>query len=644
MKPQTLLKYLPVKIINGYTNNILWVDLTNNIAKIEPVSKDMKRDFQGGRGYAIKILYEHTTEKTDPLGPDNILIIAPGPMTGEYRWPGGSKTVIAALSPLTNGYGEASLSGRSGEKVKRSGFDTICITGKANTPSILVIDGEEGEIRLHCDSNDIKETKALNLGKNLINIFGKDETAVFTIGIAGRNLVRFACINGIHEQNGRFIPRQAGRTGLGAVMGSKNIVAIAVIGSEQKPVVANEQALEEAGKKMRAVIAANDKNQMYLSRKGTAGLVEMMNEVNVLPINNFSTSKKPEAENLSSSAFIEKIFQQNQPCSPGCNLMCGKLSQVKLPNGKKVEVDGPEYETIGMLGSNLGIFDPAWVAEANYMCDCLGLDTISTGGIIGFAMECFEKGYLNVGDTGGLELRFGNVEVVRKLIPQIAKREGFGKILADGILKTIEFVVSRNPGKRADIESFAVHAKGMELSAYIPRESIAMQVAYGTSLIGAHHREAWLIFIDAVRKEIPTFDLKAETLVFYQNMRTWVDIAGFCKLHWIDVRNPESNNPKNLATVNLYIQAINAVTGLDWNMGQHLTVAVRAYNLAKLINIRRGLGRKDDHLPARAMGSVTLEEYDKLLEKYYELRGWDRNGIPLPQTLKSLGLPVPNSK
>ncbi len=640
MKPQKLFEYIPAKIVKGYTNNILSVDLSNGAAKVEPVPKEWKRDFQGGLGYATKILYDRTTADTDALGEENVLIVAPGPMTGEHRWPGGMTTIIAGLSPVTNGFGESVVAGRVGEMLKHAGFDTLCIVGKAPKPSIVIIDGEEGQVRLDSDPDHIEETKAEVLGKAIVNEYGDDNTAALTIGIAGRNLLRIAAIECINEQDGNLIIRQAGRAGLGAVMGSKNIMAVAIIGNEQKAGVANLDSLEDAGKKIQDIIEANDKKQMNLAKKGTTSLVEPMNVTGVLPVNNFSKSNVIAAQKISSGEFIDHIFKKTQSCSPECILACGKRSDVELPNGKHVEVEGPEYESIAMLGSNLGIFDPKWVAEAKYMCNCFGLDVTSTGGILGFAMECFEQRYLELDDTGGIDLKFGNVEAARKLILQIARLEGFGKICAKGIRGVIAFVLDKeeNQNKKTIIEGMAMQVKGLEISPYTPSGSITQQLAYATSLIGAHQSDSWLVAIEAARKEVPTVDSKVETVVFYQNIRSWIDLAGFCDLYWLYVRSPEANNARNLPTLNLFFQAINAVTGLDWKLGQYLQVGGRVFNLAKLINLRRGLGREDDMLPARAMGQFSSGEFENILNKYYEVRGWDKQGVPFPSTLKNLGL------
>jgi aldehyde:ferredoxin oxidoreductase len=638
-----LIKYTAASPKNGYCNKILWIKLgaKKSTAEIQDIDEKTRLDLQGGRGYAVKILHENLDKIKDPLGPENILIMARGPMTGEYRWPGGTKSVICAISPATNGYGESSVGGRVGEKMRNAGFDAVCITGKAPKSSVIVVDAGKGIISM---DEDPGTEDSLDLGKQLVDKHGKETTGVFSIGIAGRKLSRIACVNGIAATGSQYIPRQAGRTGMGGVMGSKNIVAVVFTGKDVKDSpIADVKALQDAAKEMRKVITENDKKQLDLFGKGTSGLVEITNKINVLPVNNFSTSNSPDSVHLSADAFIKDVFKKTVPCSPGCNLGCGKLSKAKLPDGREVDVDGPEYETIGMLGSNIGIFDANFVAEANYMCDVLGIDTISTGYLIGYVMECAEKGYLKKDDLAGIEgIKFGNQDAARKLITMIAKRDGIGNILADGILKTVDYVAKKNPKARPDLESFAVHAKGLEISAYIPRTSIAQQVSYGTSLIGAHHREAWLIMIDAVKNEIPEFSQKADILVWYQNIRTWVDMAGFCKLQWIDVRHPDSASrgfpSKNLATVELYIKAINAVTGLNWTMEQHFKVAERAYNIAKLINIKRGLGRKEDHLPARAMGTFTLADYDKLLDRYYEIRGWDHEGVPKKETLAALGI------
>ncbi|MHA1734571.1 MAG: aldehyde ferredoxin oxidoreductase family protein [Promethearchaeota archaeon] len=633
-----LSNYSPSPVVNGYTNRLLFVDLTKKEVEIQDVPEEVRVEYQGGRGYAAKILFERTDARTDPLGPENPFIVATGPMTGEYRWPGGSKSVVVALSPATNGYGEASVGGGVGQKLKYAGFDAVCVTGKSDSPVVLVIDGPSGEVRLEDDPGD---EDSLELGKKLLDQHGKDQTGVFCIGIGGRKLVKFACVNGIYHNGKYYIPRQAGRTGMGAVCGSKNLTAVVAVGVGPKHApVADEAALADAGKRMRKVIAENDKHQLHLSRKGTSGLVEMMNETDILPVKNFSTSNTPDAEKLDSNHFIDDVFQKTLPCSPGCNLACGKYSIAKLPDGREVEVDGPEYETIGMLGSNLAIWDANWVAEANYLCDSLGIDTISAGNLIGFAMECYERGFLTKEDTGGIDLSWGNADAARTLINQIARREGFGDVVAGGIFKLVDFVSKGDDAVRSEVESFAVHSKGLGVSAYIPRSSIAQQVAYATSLIGAHHREAWLIFIDAVKNEIPTFDMKAETLFFFQNVRTWVDIAGFCKLQWIDVRNPESKGPKNLATLELYVKAINAVTGSDWGLEEHLRVSERVYTLVKLVNIRRGLGRADDRLPVRATGDIPAHEFDKLLDTYYGMRGWDESGVPKRETLEELNVPA----
>jgi aldehyde:ferredoxin oxidoreductase len=372
-------------------------------------------------------------------------------------------------------------------------------------------------------------------------------------------------------------------------------------------------------------------------------MVEIMNEVSILPVKNYITSKVPDAIKLEGMEFATKIFKRAQPCSAGCNLACGKLAKATLPDGKEVFVDGPEYETIAMMGSNLNIFDANFVTAMNFLCDLYGIDTISFGNIVGYAMECWEKGYITANETEGIDLSWGNQQSVYKLLELVAKREGFGKAIADGIVPFMDFVAKGDKKKREEIEKFSMHSKGLEVSAYIPRTSIAQQVAYGTSLIGAHHREAWLISIDALRNEIPTFEQKSEILIWFQNMRTWVEIVGVCKLQWIDVRNPASTGPKNLATVEHYIQAVNSVLGEKMTLEDHFKITDRVYSLAKMINLRRGLSKKDDHLPERGMGKFTLADYDKLLEKYYDLRGWDSNGIPLLETTKRLNLPNPST-
>ncbi|MBN2153291.1 MAG: hypothetical protein JW839_17695, partial [Candidatus Lokiarchaeota archaeon] len=404
-----LLQYTAAAPENGYCNKVLWIKLNakGSTAEIQDVDAKTRLEFQGGRGYAVRILHDNLDKIKDPLGPENILIIARGPMTGEYRWPGGTKSVISAISPATNGYGEASVGGRAGEKMRNAGFDATCITGKAAKPCVIVVDAGKGSVTIEDDPGT---ENALDLGMQLVDKYGKETTGVFCIGIAGRKHARIACVNGVAATGSTYIPRQAGRTGMGGVMGSKNVVAVVFTGRDLKdPPVADAKGLQEAAREMRKVIAENDKKQLNLFGQGTSGLVDIVNKIDVLPVNNFSTSNVPEAARLNGEAFMQGVFKRTVPCSPGCNLGCGKLSRVTLPDGREVDVDGPEYETIGMLGSNLGIFDANFVAEANYMCDSLGLDTISTGYLIGFVMECAEKGYLKKADLAGLDdVRFGS--------------------------------------------------------------------------------------------------------------------------------------------------------------------------------------------------------------------------------------------
>ena len=273
-KNMDILEYTPKLPEMGYTNKILWVNLgKESSAEIQDVTEKMRMLYQGGRGYAIKLLYDHTDETTDPMGPENLLIISRGPMTGEYRWPGGTKTVISALSPTTNGYGEASVGGAAGQHMKFSGFDTLCVKGELESPKILVVDGINGKIQLEEDPGT---EDALQLGQDLIEKYGRDVTGVYTLGIAGRKQVRFACINGIAFNGKYFIPRQAGRTGMGTVMGKKGLIAVVFIGKVDKHTkVSDRDALMQAGRAMRKVIAKNDKQQLDMFTKGTSGLVEL---------------------------------------------------------------------------------------------------------------------------------------------------------------------------------------------------------------------------------------------------------------------------------------------------------------------------------------------------------------------------------
>jgi aldehyde:ferredoxin oxidoreductase len=399
----------------------------------------------------------------------------------------------------------------------------------------------------------------------------------------------------------------------------------------------DKEGVRKAGSQLKAVISKYDPQQLHLATWGTTGLSEYMDKFHLFPINNYQYGQGPDSPKLFAGVFLDKYFSKNVPdgCYYGCNLACAKGAEnVKLTRGPKtgkmVNVDGPEYETVGAV-SCLGIFDPQFVMEYNWYCDEYGIDTISTGVAMGFFMECFQRGFLTAADSG-YELTFGNIEAAGRCLHEIATGTGFGKIVGQGVARGKKWVAQKYSARKgasadaamAELNKFAMEVKGLEFSMYVTKESLAQQGGYGFALKGPQHDEAWLIFIDQVHKELPTFEHKANALKWFPLIRTWFNATGLCKLPWIDVRNPESAGTpepaKNIPTLAYYVSYFNATTGSHKTLEDILDDSERLYILQKLINLRQGKGtRASDQIPLRAIGPAYANEYESRAEFYQEL-------------------------
>ena len=424
---------------------------------------------------------------------------------------------------------------------------------------------------------------------------------------------------------------------------------------------------------------------------GTAHLVEIMNDYDLLPVKNFKYGQSDESSSLSSGEF-KKLFTQGLPdgCWFGCSLSCCKAVDGFVPRsgpykGQTVSVDGPEYETVGGCGSNLCIWDPKDVVELNFYCDTYGIDTISFGTSCAFAMECYEYGILNKERTGGIDLTWGNADGVFELIHQMARGEGFGVIVGQGVKRMKELFARDYNADPKLLQDIGMEAKGLEFSQYLSKESLAQQGGYTFALKGPQHDEAWLIFMDMVNNQIPSFDDKAEALHYFPMFRTWFGLMGLCKLCWNDVvpeSNAEAEEPHKIPEhVDNYVAIYQAVTGKPFDKEEMIRMSERVYNFQRIFNIRRGFGlRKHDAQPYRAAGPVTVEEYEsraerydkqlkeilgydpegkstqekmavlrkhreaqyeKLLDAVYKRRGWTKNGVPTLEHLKDLGMDLP---
>ncbi|HEX7620523.1 MAG TPA: aldehyde ferredoxin oxidoreductase family protein [Anaerolineales bacterium] len=602
--------------MNGYGGRILRVNLTNGTFTKEPTPADVARDFIGGRGFGIYFLLKEVPKGADPLGPENKLIISSGPISG-MMIPGGGKCDWTTKAPLTGGYASASMGGHFTAEMRYAGLDSIILEGISPKPVTLFIDDDKIELR---DASDLWGKATFAVEKQFKEKLG-EEYQVAVIGVGGENMVPYACIN--HDYG-----RQAGRGGVGAVMGSKKVKAIVIHGTKSVP-VANMDAYRKAGKALYK--ACKDAEGLKdWTRYGTTIVVSWCDEVGALPTRNFSAGSFEDGKNLYGPVMREKIVITDKGCF-GCPSPCGKYSRNKKYNSY---VEGPEYETIGLLGSNLGIDDIEAVAQANLLCDDLGIDTISTGNAIGWAMECYEKGIFNKKDTDGLDLKFGNVEATFTLIDKIAHRQGLGALLAEGVKRA-----SKKIGKGS--EKFAIHVKGMEQSAYATHNATAMLLAYMTCDVGAHHNRSWAITYDLqVGRELVVPE-KVARVIWLQNFRPMFDVLGGCRLQWVELNIDRD----------LYVPALEAITGIHRTWQDLEKVGDRIWNLTRLYWAREneGFGRSWD-MPAprfyedaptsgATKGQITkLEDVNRLLDMYYEQRGWTPDGLPTPETIETLGL------
>jgi len=592
----------------GWQGRVLRVDLTRKKAVVQELDVSVAHQFIGGRGLAVKILWDELPPGVDPLSPYNKLIFAAGPLTG-LPGPNFGKLVVAAKSPLTGGYGDGNIGTWVAVNLRKAGYDALVVEGKAERPSYIYIEGDKVEIY---DARDLWGLNAWATEEKLQRIHGRD-AAVVTIGPAGENLVRFATVV---SQKGR----SGGRPGMGAVMGSKLLKAVVVRGKGEVPVAdksAYQKLAVEAVKE-----GSSSPSYGFWMRQGTTSTVEWAQEASVLPTYNFSEGQFEEFEKIGGAA-VEK-FETDLKACPLCFMACGHW--VPAVEGT-AEVD---YENLAMLGSNLGIGDLQKVAELNRIADVMGMDTISLGNVLGYAMEASERG---LGDKLGFVVEWGDFESARQLALDIAYRRGFGDLLAEGVKRVAE---------RIGGTDFAIHVKGLEVSAYDCHAAPAMALAYATSPIGAHHKDAWVISWEVKTDRFGYTREKAAKVVELQRIRGgWFETFVGCRLPWVELGlSPE-----------WYVKLFKAATGVDATPDYFNEVGDRIYALIRAFWIREygWWSREMDMPPAKwfkqpltrgpLKGSrLDYDSYNQLLDYYYEIRGWDKRGVPTRETLRKLGL------
>jgi len=610
----------------GAHGKILRVNLTDSKISREEIPQALFEKFLTGAGLATHYLYHEVPKGAEPFGPQNELILMTGTLTGTGA-PSMGRFNWVFKSPLTGLWAQSNSAGFWGVDFKRTGFDGIIFQGISPNPVYLVIEEDKVELRdaAHLWGKGVFETTEL-IKKELGEKFNVD-----CIGIAGENLVRYASImNDLH--------RAAGRCGGGAVMGSKRMKAIAVKG--KKPTrVANPAAFAETAKKQFELLDQH-MFKVTLESFGTNAVIDLVNVRGGFPTRNWQTGVFPEIEEINAMALTDKVLKEPKGCF-ACPLNCGRGSEIRKGKYKGAKGEGPEYESVGTLGGQCMITDMEAITKAHYLCNDYGMDTVSTGSTIAFTMECYEKEILTKANTDGLELKFGDAEVMIELVHKIAKREGIGNLLAEG---------TRRIAKKMDkgAEKFAMNVKGLELPAYDSRAVQITGLAYAVANRGGDHITAYIqgpTFLDVPFLVIPDSQIKdpfvadpeeVHVLVELENVMTALDTLGACKFMGFCVASEE------------WVELVEHCLGHRFNYEDLVKIGERAYNLARVFNVREGVTRADDTLPPRlleeplpegpAAGKVN-ENLPAMLDKYYELRGWDKaTGKPTPDKLKELGL------
>jgi len=614
----------------GYRGQIIVVDLENSIIKKKPLDKQYIEEFLGGRGWAIKYLYDNLEKGIDPLGSENILVVSLGPLTGTLA-PSSARYTIAAKSPLTGGIGYANSGGHFAPELAYAGYDAIFIHGRAEAPVYLFIQDDEIEIKnaKHLWGKDTWETEEL-IRKEL-----SQEFQVLSIGQGGENLVRYAAIL-------NNLSRAAARTGLGAVMGSKNLKAIAVKGSGSVKVAQPEAFDNFIDQTLQKIY--EDPAYPSLSYYGTPFLVDLAYISGGLATRNNQTGIFENYESISAETFDEKFRVKSESCF-ACPIHCGKYSKVETGKYAGTKGGSPEYETIVCFGSKCGIGDLSVIIKANELANRYGLDTISLGDTIAFVMEAFQKGLLKREDTDGLEVVWGNEEALISLIKKVAFREGFGNDLAEGTKRLSEKI-----GKES--EKFALQIKGMEPPAYDVRTAKAFGLGWATATRGADHLAAlpnfellgyapekgleWF----GSKESVDPFSWKGKPQMVYwhENFGAIVDSAEMCKYTCFSAY---AVKPDDMSNFLIY------ATGFDFTPEKLMLIGERIYNLERLFNLREGIGKNEDRLPPRFTDEPLPEgpakgnyvEIDKMLPEYYKLRQWDyETGLPSISLLRKLNL------
>jgi aldehyde:ferredoxin oxidoreductase len=618
---------------------ILRVNLSTKKIFKERLSEADAKKYLGGRGLAAETLFNELRPRIDPLGPENKLVYATGPLAATGL-PLTSRWLVAAKSPLTGIWGEATCGGSFAIQLKKAGYDALIVEGVSKSPVYINILGDSVEIR---DASKIWGKMTLDTEMGIASELGlqrrEDNPAVACIGPAGENLVKLA--NVMHTAH-----RAAGRTGLGAVMGSKKLKAVAVRGTKKVP-VANPEKLKEMTKTILKE-CATDSNVINFRNYGQAGFVPPLQELGMLPTKNFQHGTFEYFEDISGQTMAKTILKKKGTCSD-CTVACKR--EVEVSKGPYAPIDplygGPEYENVASLGSLLFVHDLQAISKENQLCNAYGLDTISTGTIIAWIMDCYDRGIIAKSDIDGIEAKWGRVEVALELIEKIAKRDGIGNLLAEGVKRAAKKI-----GRGS--ERYAAEVKGLEVPMHEPRAKKGVGLTYATSVRGACHMQSAhdteLEIPNAmseigISKPLDRHDTSREKVDFIRRSQDWVATD-----HSLLICTAYGQTGLTYLKPAFLTDALNAITGWDFKVEDLMIIGERANNLCRCFNAREGITRKDDYLPPRLTEDtlpdgpskgqrIPREELERMLDDYFELRGWDtKTGVPTQQKLKQLGI------
>jgi len=594
----------------GWTGRLLRVNLSKGKAETSQYGANLAKAYLGGRGFAVKILWDELEQGVDPLSPFNKLIFAAGPLTG-FALPSSGKLVVAAKSPLTGGYGDGSIGSQAAVQMRKAGYDAVIVERKADKPTVLLVHDNSVEF---LDGGALWGLNSFETEKKLHALYGPT-AGVLCIGQGGENLVCFA---NVVSQEGRA----GGRPGMGAVMGSKNLKAVVFLGTSDLAAAYPKEMKDLGAEAYREIMMKP--NYAFWKRQGTMSTIEWSQENSVLPTRNFSEGIFGKAEAIGGFA-MEKLRIGQRGC-PQCNMVCGNI--IRDSDRKKSELD---YENVAMLGSNIGLGDLRQVAALNRVADEYGLDAISLGNVLGFAMEASEKGLIDE------KISWGEFKATKALIEDIAHRRGFrGNLLAEGVRSAAEKLDRSS-------ERWAMHIKGLEISAYDCHTTPGMALAYATSSIGAHHKDAWVISWEVKAGRSGYSVEKVDKIIELQRIRAGIfESLTVCRLPWIEVG----------FELEWYTKFLHAATGLEMTLDGLKLVADRIFNLTRAFWIReyaKNWTKEMDTPPPRwfeeplskgpMKGSrLDREKYGAMLQAYYMKRGWDERGVPRVSTLTRLGL------